>query len=87
MGQYGCQRYLITQAICIIVYGTLLTLNLNNKLICCSKSKENAISPQFPDIEDESVKTERDRVNNADNDDILMVQNLVKKYVSKDPDP
>ena len=72
-----------------MVYGTLLMLSLNN-ILCPSKATNEQLESQIPSEEDTSVKFERERVDQiitTENKDILMVQNLVKKYINKDPNP
>ena len=67
----------------------MFMLSLNDKLLCAKKQGER-LEAQIPDEEDQSVKVERERVGkviHGDNEDILMVQNLVKKYINKDPAP
>lgn len=62
-GWDSCANFLISQIVCIILYGSLLMLSVNN--VCYSrKSAGVPIEAQFPEDEDESVKRERDRVKN-----------------------
>jgi hypothetical protein len=59
-------------------------------MLCPSKATNEQLESQIPSEEDTSVKFERERVDQiitTENKDILMVQNLVKKYINKDPNP
>ena len=73
----------------MVVYGLWFTLLLCG---CCTKSyKEQNLPPIEEDFEDEDVKAERERVNacvkaEGGDRDIILVQDLVKKYEKKEKD-
>ena len=82
-GKYGAGFEVQHGFTLLVVYAIVFSLLLCG---CCDKKpKPGKLIAQKEDNEDEDVENERQRIYQSGSDDLVVVNNLMKKYDTKDP--